>query len=75
MHTRSMKGGRFEQDGGLLEFDAGQLLARAYRSHGVGASVEVETRALLLSEVSDPMWTGFELSAGSDASHSTGPPA
>jgi len=59
MTTRSMKGGRFERDGGLLEFDAGQLLARAYRSRGIGASVEVETRTLL-SEANDPMWTGFD---------------
>jgi hypothetical protein len=59
MKTRSMKGGRFEQEGELLEFNPGQLLARAYRAHGVGASVEVETRTLL-SEVNDPMWTGFD---------------
>ncbi len=56
-----MPGGRFEQDGGLLEFSPGELLARAYRAHGVGATVEVETRTLLSeSNTGSSMWTGFD---------------
>jgi hypothetical protein len=54
-----MRGGRFEADGGLLEFSSGELLSRAYRARGIGAQVEVEVRALL-SQVNDSEFVSYD---------------
>jgi hypothetical protein len=53
-----MEGGRF--DNGLLEFSPGEQLARAYRQHGLRASVQVEVRDYLLSQGNDPMFVGYD---------------